>query len=169
MGYQRIVGECRKLDVRVSATSVGRILRRLRLGPAPRRSGPSWTAFLRAQAGGMLACDFLTVETIPTLPRFLQSRLSSGLGPRISSSLYRKSHFCTDIIRDLAGACGTVWSRRPRCCGTVSSTRPSRCGSQPNGIQIATRPWTSTDRQWTNRAYMCADVANYHQPKITGA
>jgi transposase InsO family protein len=63
-GYVRIVGECRKLGIRVSATSVRRILRRHHLGPAPRRSGPSWTAFLRAQAGGMLACDFLTVETV---------------------------------------------------------------------------------------------------------
>jgi putative transposase len=63
-GYLRIVGECRKLDVAVSATSVRRILRRCRLGPAPRRSGPSWTTFLRAQAGAMLACDFLTVETV---------------------------------------------------------------------------------------------------------
>jgi len=50
-GYQRIVVEGRKLDVTVSATSVRRILRRHRLGPAPRRSGPGWTAFLRAQAG----------------------------------------------------------------------------------------------------------------------
>ena len=58
------VGECRKLGVRVSATSVRRILRRHRLGAAPRGTGPSWTAFLRAQAGGMLACDFLTVETV---------------------------------------------------------------------------------------------------------
>jgi putative transposase len=48
----------------VSATSVRRILRRHRLGPAPRRSGPGWTAFLRAQAAGMLACDFFTVETV---------------------------------------------------------------------------------------------------------
>ena len=62
-GYVRIVGECRKLGIRVSATSVRRILRRHRLGPAPRR-GPSWTAFLRAQAAGMLACDFFTVETV---------------------------------------------------------------------------------------------------------
>jgi putative transposase len=40
------------------------ILRRHRLGPAPRRGGPTWTGFLRAQAAGTLACDFLTVETI---------------------------------------------------------------------------------------------------------
>jgi hypothetical protein len=34
-----------------------------RFGPAPRRGGPSWTEFLRAQAAGTIACDFLTVET----------------------------------------------------------------------------------------------------------
>jgi putative transposase len=63
-GYMRVVGECRKLGVTVSATSVRTILRRHRLGPAPRRGGPSWTQFLRTQAAGALACDFLTVETI---------------------------------------------------------------------------------------------------------
>src|SRR5262249_50457166 len=44
-GYLRIVGECRNLGVRVSATSVRRILRRHGLGPAPRRGGPTWTQF----------------------------------------------------------------------------------------------------------------------------
>jgi transposase InsO family protein len=63
-GYQRIAGECAKLGVAVSATSVRNILGRHRLGPAPRRGGPSWTQFLRAQAGGVLACDFLTIETV---------------------------------------------------------------------------------------------------------
>jgi putative transposase len=57
-------GECRKLGVQVSATSVRRILRRHRLGPAPRRGGPGWAAFLRAQATGTLGCDFFTVETV---------------------------------------------------------------------------------------------------------
>src|SRR6266536_4374895 len=63
-GYLRIVGECRKLGVVVSASPVRRILRRRRLGPAPRRGGPSWTPFLRAQAAGTLATDFFTVETV---------------------------------------------------------------------------------------------------------
>ena len=40
-GYLRIVGECRRLGVRISATSVRTILRRHHLGPAPRRGGPS--------------------------------------------------------------------------------------------------------------------------------
>lgn len=63
-GYQRIAGECAKLGVTVSATSVRNVLRRHRLRPTPRRGGPTWAQFLRAQAGGVLACDFLTVETV---------------------------------------------------------------------------------------------------------
>ncbi len=63
-GYQRIAGECRKLGVRVSASSARNILRRHRVGPAPRRGGPSWAAFLRSQAAGVLACDLFTVETV---------------------------------------------------------------------------------------------------------
>jgi putative transposase len=46
------------------ASTIRRILRRAGLGPAPRRTGPTWTEFLRAQGRGALACDFFTVETI---------------------------------------------------------------------------------------------------------
>jgi putative transposase len=63
-GYLRIVGECRNLGVRVSATSVRPILRRHRIGPAPWRGGPTWSQFLRTQASGLLATDFFTVETV---------------------------------------------------------------------------------------------------------
>jgi putative transposase len=63
-GYLRIVGECAKLGVTVSATSVRNVLRRHRLRPAPRRSGPTWAEFLRTQASGALACDFFSVDTI---------------------------------------------------------------------------------------------------------
>ncbi len=59
----RIRGELLKLGVNVSATTIATVLRRAGLGPAPRR-GPTWSEFLRAQAAGILACDFLTVETI---------------------------------------------------------------------------------------------------------
>jgi putative transposase len=62
-GCLRIQGELRKLGIRVGATTIRTILRRSGLGPAPRRSGPSWSEFLRAQAHGMVACDFFTVET----------------------------------------------------------------------------------------------------------
>lgn len=35
-----------------------------RIEPAPRRSGLSWKDFLRRQASGIVACDFLTVDTV---------------------------------------------------------------------------------------------------------
>jgi putative transposase len=63
-GYLRIVGELRHLGVCVSASTLQRVLRRAGLGPAPRRGGPNWSAFLRSQARGVLACDFFTVETM---------------------------------------------------------------------------------------------------------
>jgi hypothetical protein len=51
--------KCQSLGLRGSASSVRRILR-----PAPRRGGPSWTQFLRAQAGGLPATGFFTVDTV---------------------------------------------------------------------------------------------------------
>src|SRR5215207_6295708 len=63
-GCVRIQGELRKLGVRVGATTIRTLLRRHGLRPAPRRAGPSWAEFLRAQAQGVLACDFFTVETV---------------------------------------------------------------------------------------------------------
>jgi putative transposase len=63
-GHRRICGELAKLGLRVSPTSIRRLLAQARLEPAPRRSGPSWREFLRAQAAGVVACDFFTVETL---------------------------------------------------------------------------------------------------------
>ena len=62
-GYVRIKGECRKLGVRVAATTVKKVLRAAGLGPAPRRNGPSWSEFLRSQAEAVWACDFFSIET----------------------------------------------------------------------------------------------------------
>ena len=50
--------------MRVSPTSIRRLLARAGLEPAPRRGGPSWREFLSSQAASVVACDFFTVETI---------------------------------------------------------------------------------------------------------
>ena len=61
-GYMRIKGELQGLGIRVSATTIAMLPRSHGSGPAPRR-GPTWSQFLRAQASGIIACDFFTVET----------------------------------------------------------------------------------------------------------
>ncbi len=63
-GERRIQGELLKLGYRVSNSTVRQVLRRHRLGPAPRRSGPTWSQFLRAHARAVLACDFLAVDSV---------------------------------------------------------------------------------------------------------
>jgi putative transposase len=62
-GCLRIMGELRGLGIQAGATTIRSLLRRSGLGPAPRKDGPSWSEFLRAQADGISACDFFAVET----------------------------------------------------------------------------------------------------------
>ena len=63
-GYRRIHGELVGLGHRVAPSTVWSVLRRHGIDPAPRRSGPSWSEFLSAQAKSVLACDFLCVDTV---------------------------------------------------------------------------------------------------------
>jgi putative transposase len=63
-GYLRIVGELRKLGIKVSATSVRNILATAGFPPAPQRNRQSWRGFLRAHGESILACDFFTVDTV---------------------------------------------------------------------------------------------------------
>jgi putative transposase len=63
-GHRRIHGELVGLGHQVAASTVWNILHRAGVDPAPRRTGPTWKQFLTAQARGILACDFFTVDTV---------------------------------------------------------------------------------------------------------
>jgi len=53
-GYKRIQGELLGLGYRVGASTVRRVLKRLRIPPAPQRTRVTWRRFLRTQAATML-------------------------------------------------------------------------------------------------------------------
>jgi putative transposase len=69
-GYQRIQDEIFKLGHRVSASTIRRVLRALRIPPAPERhTDTTWRQFLHTQAATMLAADFFHVDCAVTLQR----------------------------------------------------------------------------------------------------
>ena len=63
-GYRRIHGELTKLGLTIAPSTIYEILRAAGIDPTPRRDGPTWRQFLQAQAAGILAVDFLHVDTV---------------------------------------------------------------------------------------------------------
>jgi putative transposase len=63
-GHRRVQGELARLGHPIAASTVWQILHDAGIDPAPRRSGPTWKQFLTAQACGILAADFVHVDTV---------------------------------------------------------------------------------------------------------
>jgi putative transposase len=63
-GHRRVQGELIRLGHQIAASTVWQILHDAGIGPAPRRSGPTWKQFLAAQARGIIAADFVHVDTV---------------------------------------------------------------------------------------------------------
>ncbi|MEU5996360.1 integrase core domain-containing protein [Streptomyces sp. NPDC047197] len=63
-GHRRIQGELARLGYPIAPSTVWEILHAAGIDPAPQRSGPTWRQFLTAQAHGIIAADFLHLDTI---------------------------------------------------------------------------------------------------------
>jgi len=63
-GHRRVQGELVRLGHSIAASTVWQILHDADVGSAPRRTGPTWKQFLTAQARGIIAVDFVHVDTV---------------------------------------------------------------------------------------------------------
>jgi putative transposase len=63
-GHRRVQGELVRLGHPIAASTVWQILDDAGMDPASRRSGPTWKQFLTAQARGIVAADFVHIDTV---------------------------------------------------------------------------------------------------------
>jgi putative transposase len=105
-GYRRIHGELVGLGIALAPSTIWAILRRQGIEPAPRRAELSWSEFLRAQASVIVACDFLTVDTLWLRRLYVlffielgSRRVEGGGCPTTLTRLHRKSDTLARVPR----------------------------------------------------------------------
>jgi putative transposase len=114
-GYRRIHGELCRLGFKIGASTVWTILHRAGVDPAPRRSALTWRQFLRAQATGVLAVDFFTVDTV-LLKRLYVLFVIQVATRRYACSVSRRIRW------------GTGWPSKPGTCSWRSETTSASSG-----------------------------------------
>jgi Homeodomain-like domain len=143
-GYVRIQGELLRLGISVSATTIATVLRVSGLGPAPRRIGPSWSEFLRAQAQSMLGAG------LPSEP----GRDLAGNAAALSAPPPAAATCNLEAERLSSDATEEPWSPLPVSGGlarlSAVAAVPSPCDSTAAPLR-SSRQWHARDGPRTRR------------------
>ena len=113
-GYRRIHGELASLGIQVAPSTVWEILTAAGIRPAPRRTGPTWAQFLRAQADAILATDFFTVDLLDGTTAYVLAVIEHAtrririLGVTAHPSNVWVSQQARNLLMDLGDRAGTV-------------------------------------------------------------
>jgi len=152
-GYQRIQGELLKLGHRGGASTIRRVLKALKIPPAPQRlTGTTWRQFLHAQAATMLAIDFFHVACVTVRrlyccfvievgSRFVQilgaPRTRTGRGPPSRSAICCWTSAAT--LRTSSSSSATVPGSSPRAVPPRDQHGQARSGL---GLSASSRSWS---------------------------
>jgi putative transposase len=134
-GHRRIQGELACLGHQVAPSTVWEILHTAGIGPAPRRSGPTWRQFLSAQAHGIIACDFFTVDTVTLRRLYVLVFIEHGTRRLHVAGITANptGTWVAQQARNLAMGWAPGWMRCGSwsVTGTPSSSPPSMRSSEP--------------------------------------
>ena len=156
-GYRRIHGELAGLGVKVAASTVWEILKTNGIDPAPRRTGPTWSQFLRSQAEAILACDFFSVDLLDGTQAYVLTVIGHAtrririLGVTLHPTGEWTAQQARNLIMDLGeqAAADQVHDPRP---GLELHDRvrrgPRRCRDPDRAVQRATPRMNAIAERW---------------------
>ncbi len=120
VGHRRVQGELVKLGHPIAASTVWQILHTAGIDPAPRRTGPTWKQFLTAQARGIIAVDFVHVDTVLLRRIYALIVIEHGTRRVPLVSRRRSTSSSTGSAENKPSADSPMSTRsphdRPRCC-----------------------------------------------------
>jgi hypothetical protein len=132
--------------VKIAASTAWEILKNAGIDPAPRRTAPTWSQFLRSQADAILACDFFTADLLDGTRAYVLAVIEHAtrririLGLTLHPTGEWTAQQARNLLMDLdASAPGQIHDPRPRLelhervrCGPRRCRDPDRTVQRPD-------------------------------------